>query len=167
MRFMSITAALIAALPLTANAQSVSVGGALDGPVGRFISFSAGVFGTGVANVTIFPSDFRATQSGNNPIQVSNSPFSVSGVAIAAPGSNSFVDVQRQISPSSAAPVAVSSGNLFNVVSAPGNVNVQIGNPFFAPVSGSDFNRGFDFSSNWVANNYASPFNANGGFFEN
>lgn len=167
MRFMSIAAALIAALPLTANAQSVSVGGALDGPVGQFISFSVGVSGTGVASVSISPSDFQATQSGNNPIQVSNSPFSVSGVAIAAPGSNSFVDVQRQISPSSAAPVEVSSGSRFNVVNAPGNVNVQIGNPFSAPVSGFDFNSGFDFGSNGFANNNSASFFSGGGFFGN
>jgi hypothetical protein len=167
MRFTSLVAALVTALPLTANAQSVSVGGAIDAPVGQFISFSVGVSGTGVARVNISPSDFSATQSGNDPMQVSNSPFSVSGTAIAAPGSNSFVNVQRQVSPVAAAPVEVNRGDSFNIVNAPGNVNVQIGNPFSNPASGFNFDNGFDFSSNNFANTASDSFFSGGGFFGN
>jgi len=145
MRFQILTAALLAALPFSAAAERVSVGGALDAPVGRLISFSVGVSGTGSARVNIQTSGFTAVQTANDPILVTSGPFSASGAAIAAPGSRSFVNVQRDLSPSPIAPVTITGVSGFNLVNAPGPVSVQIGNPF--EVSGSGFGGFANFSA--------------------
>ena len=168
MRIKALSLALLAALPVTASAQTVSVGGVLDEPVGQLVSVSVGVTGTGVARVSITPSGYNAFRYGNDPLNVSNSPFTTSGVSASTPGSSSFINVSRSFSPVVTDPVNVSGVNRFNAVNAPGSVSVQVGNPFTISGVGSGFAGGVNFAANGFANNsFAPSFIGAGGFFSN
>lgn len=171
----------LVALSLPAQAQdTVSVGGALESPVGSMTSFS--VFtdttngGAAVASLRITQDQsFNVTQTGNNAPTFTGGGVSVSGSAVATPGAVANVTFNRVISPTNVAPVSVISntGGSFTVPRTTGNVAVNVtsappavfgGNSFggsFAPAptsfGGNSFSGGSNFGGGF--------FSSNGGFF--
>jgi hypothetical protein len=168
--FAGIAAIALSVLPLQAAAQSTSqsVGGSIDS-VGSMTSFSVFLGGTGTASVNINQDDFSFTQIGNAAPVIGGGGFGTSGSLNVAPGVDGYVNVQRNIAPSRAAPITIDTNSGFNIPSTFGAVNVTARSaPTFQPpaIQMPNFSSGFQAPS--FSSGFQAPsFNFGGGFFSN